>query len=171
MEVQESLSTTEASQNHHPWDLGGLVSHGWMVGEMHPLCSCRHQSLCDDPNKDHSYTSEPDSVLCDMAISNIGKVGMALVPPPPPNIPLPAGAENMLMSPTYADPTTVPAPMTAEELGFAWPSDRGIFSPSAIPTWLREGVSTCFNLARWLIPTVSNEKFFCFVLFCPFFGF
>jgi hypothetical protein len=25
-----------------------------------------------------------------------------------------------------------------EELGFTWPNDRGIFSPSAIPVWLQE---------------------------------
>jgi hypothetical protein len=53
---------------------------------------------------------------------------------------LPAGAENILVPPSYVDPATVPAPMTMEELGFAWPSERGVFSPSAIPTWLQEGV-------------------------------
>lgn len=70
------------------------------------------------------------------------KVGLSLAPPPPPpTMPLPAGAENMLVPPSYVDPTVVPAPMTMEELGFAWPSERGIFSPSAIPAWLQEGVS------------------------------
>ncbi|EJD03045.1 uncharacterized protein FOMMEDRAFT_20217 [Fomitiporia mediterranea MF3/22] len=69
------------------------------------------------------------------------KVGV-LTAPPLPSIPLPAGAENMLVSPSYIDPGAVPAPMTMEELGFAWPSERGIFSPSAIPTWLQEGSLT-----------------------------
>lgn len=67
------------------------------------------------------------------------KVGLSLSVAPTSVIPLPAGAENMLVSPSYIDPTTTP--MTMEELGFNWPSDRGIFSPSAIPTWLQEGVS------------------------------
>lgn len=31
-------------------------------------------------------------------------------------------------------------PLTMEELGFAWPSDGGIFSPSSIPVWLQEQV-------------------------------
>ncbi|PAV18592.1 hypothetical protein PNOK_0543400 [Pyrrhoderma noxium] len=78
----------------------------------------------------------------------------------PPTIPLPVplGAENVLVSPSsYVDHSLSspsgsagsgvnglngigPAPMTMEELGFAWPADRGgIFSPSAIPTWLQEG--------------------------------
>ena len=61
---------------------------------------------------------------------------------------LPAGAENILIPPSYVDPTTAPAPMTMEELGFAWPSERGIFSPSEIPTWLQEGVSIFFFLGR-----------------------
>jgi len=29
---------------------------------------------------------------------------------------------------------------TMEELGFRWPSDQGIFSPSAVLVWLREQV-------------------------------
>lgn len=70
------------------------------------------------------------------------KLGMAaLAPAPQPVMGLPAGAENVLVPPSYVDPTVVPAPMTMEELGFQWPSERGIFSPSAIPTWLQEGVS------------------------------
>lgn len=70
------------------------------------------------------------------------KVGMAtMATTPQPMMPPPPGAENMLVHPSFVDPAAVPAPMTMEELGFAWPSERGIFSPSAIPTWLQEGVS------------------------------
>ena len=70
------------------------------------------------------------------------KLGMsAVAPAPQTTMSLPAGAENVLVPPSYVDPTSMPAPMTMEELGFAWPSERGIFSPSAIPTWLQEGVS------------------------------
>jgi len=56
------------------------------------------------------------------------------MPPPP-------FAENMIISPTFQvqDPA-MPAPFTMEELGFVWPNDRGIFSPSAIPVWLQEQV-------------------------------
>lgn len=32
------------------------------------------------------------------------------------------------------------APFTMEELGLAWPAERGTFSPSAIPLWLQEQV-------------------------------
>ncbi|KAI5120651.1 hypothetical protein M0805_007988 [Coniferiporia weirii] len=70
------------------------------------------------------------------------KVGLTLAVPPTASMPLPPGAENMLVSPSYVDPGVGPAPMTMEELGFAWPSERGIFSPSAIPTWLQEGSLT-----------------------------
>ena len=91
----------------------------------------------------------------------------------PPTIPLPVplGAENVLVSPSsYVDHSLSspsgsagsgvnglngigPAPMTMEELGFAWPADRGgIFSPSAIPTWLQEGVSSDFFNPFWLLP-------------------
>ncbi|KAL5485143.1 hypothetical protein ACEPAI_7785 [Sanghuangporus weigelae] len=70
------------------------------------------------------------------------KLGLSLAAPGAPAVPLPASAENMLVSPSYIDPSTMPAPMTMEELGFAWPSERGIFSPSAIPTWLQEGSLT-----------------------------
>ena len=73
------------------------------------------------------------------------KLGISTIAPVPQSaMSLPAGAENILIPPSYVDPTTAPAPMTMEELGFAWPSERGIFSPSAIPTWLQEGVSIFF---------------------------
>jgi hypothetical protein len=49
----------------------------------------------------------------------------------------PSFAENMIVSPTFQDPA-MPPPFTMEELGFTWPNDRGIFSPSAIPLWLQE---------------------------------
>ncbi|KAG6874460.1 hypothetical protein C0995_010368 [Termitomyces sp. Mi166 len=57
---------------------------------------------------------------------------MAVIPPP-------SFAHDMIVSPTSMfaniDPT-LPAPITMEELGFV--SDRGYFSPSAIPLWLQE---------------------------------
>jgi len=68
------------------------------------------------------------------------KIGMSSgMQTPQPPMPVPQGAENVLVPPSYIDPTIVPAPITMQELGFAWPSERGIFSPSAIPTWLQEG--------------------------------
>ena len=70
------------------------------------------------------------------------KFGMGpALPTAQPMMSIPQGAENVLVPPSYIDPATIPPPMTMEELGFAWPSERGIFSPSAIPTWLQEGVS------------------------------
>ncbi|RDB16943.1 Transcriptional activator of proteases prtT [Hypsizygus marmoreus] len=56
---------------------------------------------------------------------------------PAPTMPPPSFAQEMIISPTFVDPT-MPPPFTMEELGFVWPSDRGIFSPSAIPVWLQE---------------------------------
>lgn len=66
------------------------------------------------------------------------KVGIASgintpAPMPPPSF----VADGMIVSPTFADPA-MPPPFTMEELGFVWPSDRSIFSPSAIPVWLQE---------------------------------
>lgn len=58
---------------------------------------------------------------------------------PVPTMPPPPFAENMIVSPTFIDPA-MPPPFTMEELGFVWPSDRGFFSPSAIPLWLQEQV-------------------------------
>ena len=66
------------------------------------------------------------------------KVGMGIGIPAP-SIPPPAFFENMLVSPSFADPT-MPQPITMEELGFVWPADRGIVSPAAIPVWLQEQV-------------------------------
>jgi hypothetical protein len=63
---------------------------------------------------------------------------------PVPNMPPPSFAEGMLRSPTFNDPD-MPPPFTMEELGFVWSGDRGIFSPSAIPLWLREQVCLEFN--------------------------
>ena len=40
-----------------------------------------------------------------------------------------------------APSTTSLSPLTMEELGFVWPADNGIFSPSSIPVWLQEQVS------------------------------
>jgi hypothetical protein len=37
-------------------------------------------------------------------------------------------------------PSNFVEPLSAEDLGFAWPADGGIFSPSSIPLWLQEQV-------------------------------
>jgi len=47
---------------------------------------------------------------------------------------------------SYVDAAGVSAPFTMEELGFAWPSDRATFSPSAIPLWLQEKSLTDLGL-------------------------
>lgn len=67
------------------------------------------------------------------------KVGMGGTSTPAPTMPPPSFAQEMIISPTIVDPA-MPPPFTMEELGFVWPSDRGIFSPSAIPLWLQEQV-------------------------------
>lgn len=59
---------------------------------------------------------------------------------PIPIVPPPPFAENMVVSPTLFHDPAMPPPFTMEELGFAWPNDRGIFSPTAIPLWLQEQV-------------------------------
>jgi len=75
------------------------------------------------------------------------KVGMLTgINTPAPTMPPPTIAESMVVSPTFADPDTGQQPFTMEELGFAWPSDRGIFSPSAIPLWLQEQSLTDLGL-------------------------
>jgi len=66
------------------------------------------------------------------------KIGLASgINTPAPTMPPPSFPQDMIVSPTFVDPT-LPPPFTMEELGFVWPSDRGIFSPSAIPVWLQE---------------------------------
>ena len=68
------------------------------------------------------------------------KVGLASgISTPVPTNPPPSFAENMILSPTFQDPA-MPQPFTMGELGFIWPNDRSIFSPSAIPIWLQEQV-------------------------------
>jgi hypothetical protein len=72
------------------------------------------------------------------------KIGLTAAAAPaamPQVMPLPASAEGMVVPATLVEPG-VPQPFTLEELGFAWPSERGIFSPSAIPLWLQEQVCT-----------------------------
>ncbi|KAF9038300.1 hypothetical protein BDZ89DRAFT_1090554 [Hymenopellis radicata] len=49
----------------------------------------------------------------------------------------PPGFAEMVVSPTFVDPT-MPPPFTMEELGFLWPSGTGVVSPSAVPVWLQE---------------------------------
>lgn len=66
------------------------------------------------------------------------KVGLASgISTPVPTNPPPSFAENVIVSPTFQDPA-MPQPFTMEELGFVWPNDRSIVSPSAIPIWLQE---------------------------------
>jgi hypothetical protein len=54
--------------------------------------------------------------------------------------------EGMVGPPGFVDQSGVthphpqPIPFTTEELGYSWPSDRGMFSPAAIPPWLQEQV-------------------------------
>jgi hypothetical protein len=75
------------------------------------------------------------------------KVGMITEKNTPvPTMPPPPIPENMVVSSTFGDPDTGQSPFTMEELGFAWPNERGIFSPSAIPVWLQEQVSIFINL-------------------------
>ncbi|KAJ7045519.1 hypothetical protein C8F04DRAFT_1065085 [Mycena alexandri] len=62
------------------------------------------------------------------------------MPPPPMLV-----DGRLIVSPSFIDPT-MPPPFTMEELGFQWPSDRGIFSPSAIPVWLQEQSLTDLGL-------------------------
>jgi hypothetical protein len=72
------------------------------------------------------------------------KVGMIPgVAAPIQNIPPPL-PEGMVGS--YVDTQAVPPPFTMEELGFAWPGDRGVFSPSAIPLWIQEQSLTDLGL-------------------------
>ena len=56
-----------------------------------------------------------------------------MMPPPPPFL-----DPNLV----NAGPSVAQAPLTLEELGMPWPTDRGagIFSPSNIPLWLQEQV-------------------------------
>ncbi|KAF8590908.1 hypothetical protein K439DRAFT_1116990 [Ramaria rubella] len=46
--------------------------------------------------------------------------------------------DGTLVVPSFVEGTAVLPPLTMEELGFAWPADGGIFSPSSIPVWLQE---------------------------------
>ncbi|KAL1704597.1 hypothetical protein EV121DRAFT_205545 [Schizophyllum commune] len=75
----------------------------------------------------------------------VGMAGGAAPAPPPATMQPPQFAENMIMSPTYVDPS-LPQPFSMEELGIVWPSERGFFSPSAIPPWLQEQSLTDLGL-------------------------
>ncbi|KAH7888855.1 hypothetical protein F5I97DRAFT_1802840 [Phlebopus sp. FC_14] len=73
------------------------------------------------------------------------KVGMITsISAPLQNMPPPPMPEGMIRP--YVDKQSVPAPLTMEELGFSWPSERGMFSPSAIPLWLQERSLTDLGL-------------------------
>jgi len=66
------------------------------------------------------------------------KVGLASgISTPVPTNPPPSFADNVIVSPSFQDPA-MPQPFTMEELGFVWPNDRSIVSPSVIPIWLQE---------------------------------
>ena len=54
------------------------------------------------------------------------------------SMPPPSMLEGMVVSPTFGDAGQ--QPFTMEELGFVWPSERGVFSPSIVPVWLQEQV-------------------------------
>ncbi|KAF8161081.1 hypothetical protein B0H34DRAFT_781703 [Crassisporium funariophilum] len=67
------------------------------------------------------------------------KVGLGSgISTPIPTMPPTSFPESMVVSPTFHVDPAMPPPFTMEELGFVWPNDRGIFSPSAIPIWLQE---------------------------------
>jgi hypothetical protein len=64
-----------------------------------------------------------------------------------PSMPPPSITEGMVVPQTYMDhPATGKQPFTMEELGFAWPSDRGALNPSTIPVWLQEQSLTDLGL-------------------------
>ncbi|KAG5651169.1 hypothetical protein H0H81_009633 [Sphagnurus paluster] len=65
---------------------------------------------------------------------------------PAPTMPPPSFAQEMIVSPTFVDPN-MPPPFTMEELGFVWPNNQNIFSPSAIPVWLQEQVRRPYVLS------------------------
>jgi len=88
------------------------------------------------------------------------KVGMltGMSTTPVPTMPPPASAESMMAPPTtFVDPGLGPGqlPFTMEELGGTWPSDRGIFNPTAIPPWLQEQVS------RFIFKLLRETDYFC----------
>jgi len=85
------------------------------------------------------------------------KVGMltSMRTTPVPTMPPPAGAESMMAPPTFTDSGTGQPPFTMEELGGAWPSDRGVFSPAAIPQWLQEQ-----NLTDLGLPVNGSDGIF-----------
>ncbi|KAL0955830.1 hypothetical protein HGRIS_002032 [Hohenbuehelia grisea] len=63
--------------------------------------------------------------------------------------------EGMIVPPPVFVEPGVPAPFTMEELGFVWPSDRGIFNPSTIPLWLQEQ-----NLTDLGLPVNGSDGIF-----------
>lgn len=81
------------------------------------------------------------------------KIGLAThthTPQPPANAPA-ANSDGTLVVPSNfvenATGGTPLPPLTIEELGFVWPADGGIFSPSSVPIWLQEQV----GLHCWLL--------------------
>jgi hypothetical protein len=70
--------------------------------------------------------------------------------------PIPDSVPEGMPGPSgFVDPSGVPAhpiPFTMEEVGYTWPSDRGLFNPSAIPIWLQEQVRFRFVLALLEVP-------------------
>lgn len=60
------------------------------------------------------------------------------------SMPPPSMLEGMVVSPTFGDAGQ--QPFTMEELGFVWPTERGVFSPSIVPVWLQEQSLTDLGL-------------------------
>ncbi|KAF7985037.1 hypothetical protein HWV62_8867 [Athelia sp. TMB] len=60
------------------------------------------------------------------------------------SMPPPSMLEGMVVSPTFGDASQ--QPFTMEELGFVWPSERGVLSPSIVPVWLQEQSLTDLGL-------------------------
>jgi len=60
---------------------------------------------------------------------------------------------SLVVPPNYVggDGTTQPGLDPLTDLGFVWPSDGGIFSPSSIPIWLQEQVGRRFLSLFWEI--------------------
>jgi len=82
------------------------------------------------------------------------KMGMMSgVSTPAHNVPPQSISDGMITSPTYVESSN--APFTMEELGPAWPTDRGIVCPSTIPLWLQEK-----NMADLGLPVNGSDGMF-----------
>jgi len=83
------------------------------------------------------------------------KVGMiAGLHAPMTSMPPPTLSDGITGPGSYVDSSGM-APFTIEELGFAWPSDRAMISPNAIPLWLQEK-----NLTDLGLPVNGSDGIF-----------